>query len=44
MSMEVKILSEKFDIKDAHLLEVAKKHGAYQTLDKLFSHGTGGRY
>jgi len=35
--MEVKILSEKFDIKDAHLLKVAKKHGAYQTLDKLFS-------
>jgi NADH-quinone oxidoreductase subunit F len=35
--MEVKILSEKFDIKDAHLLEVAKKHGAYKTLDKLFS-------
>jgi len=37
MSMEVKILSEKFDIKDAHLLKVAKKHGAYKTLDKLFS-------
>ncbi len=35
--MEVKILSEKFDIRDAHLLEVAKEHGAYQTLDKLFS-------
>ena len=35
--MEVKILSEKFDIKDAHLLEVARKHGAYKTLDKLFS-------
>ncbi len=35
--MEVKILSEKFDIKDAHLLEIAKKHGAYKTLDKLFS-------
>ena len=35
--MEVKILSEKFDIRDAHLLEVAKKHGAYQTLDKLFA-------
>ena len=35
--MEVKILSEKFDIKDAHLLTVAKKHGAYETLDKLFS-------
>ncbi|MEE4165920.1 MAG: NADH-quinone oxidoreductase subunit NuoF [Desulfocapsaceae bacterium] len=35
--MEVKILSEKFDIRDAHLLEVARKHGAYRTLDKLFS-------
>lgn len=35
--MEVKILSAKFDIEDAHLLEVAKSHGAYQTLDKLFS-------
>ena len=37
VSMEVKILSEKFDIKDAHLLEVAREHGAYKTLDKLFS-------
>ena len=35
--MEVKILSAKFDIEDAHLLEVAKKHGAYKTLDKVFS-------
>ncbi|MEJ2134388.1 MAG: NADH-quinone oxidoreductase subunit NuoF [Desulfofustis sp.] len=35
--MEVKILSAKFDIEDAHLIEVAKDHGAYQTLDKLFS-------
>lgn len=35
--MEVKILSAKFDIEDAHLLEVAKSHGAYQTLDKLFA-------
>ncbi len=35
--MEVKILSEKFDIENAHLLEVAKEHGAYSTLDKLFS-------
>lgn len=34
--MEVKILSEKFEIKDAHLLEVARKYGAYQTLEKLF--------
>ena len=35
--MEVKILSAKFDIKDANKLVTAKKHGAYQTLDKLFS-------
>ncbi len=35
--MEVKILSAKFDIKDAHMLEVAKQHGAYSQLDKLFS-------
>jgi NADH-quinone oxidoreductase subunit F len=35
--MEVKILSAKFDIKDAHKLEVAKQHGAYSQLDKLFS-------
>ena len=35
--MEVKILSEKFDIENAHLLEVAREHGAYSTLDKLFS-------
>jgi NADH-quinone oxidoreductase subunit F len=35
--MEVKILSAKFDIKDAHKIEVAKEHGAYSTLDKVFS-------
>ena len=35
--MEVKILSAKFDIEDAHKIDVAKKHGAYSTLDKLFS-------
>jgi NADH-quinone oxidoreductase subunit F len=35
--MEVKILSAKFDIKDAHKIEVAKEHGAYATLDKVFS-------
>lgn len=35
--MEVKIISAKFDIENAHLLEVAKRHGAYQTLDKLFA-------
>ncbi len=35
--MEVKILSARFDTKDAHKLKVAKKHGAYATLDKLFA-------
>jgi NADH-quinone oxidoreductase subunit F len=35
--MEVKILSAKFDIKDAHKIEVARKHGAYSQLEKLFS-------
>ena len=35
--MEVKILSAKFDIDGAHTLEIAKKHGAYATLDKLFA-------
>lgn len=35
--MEVKILSARFDIDQAHKLEVAKKHGAYATLDKLFT-------
>ena len=31
------MLGAKFDIKDAHMLEVAKQHGAYSQLDKLFS-------
>jgi len=35
--MEVRILSARFDIKDAHRIEVAKEHGAYQSLDKLFA-------
>lgn len=35
--MEVKILSAKFDIEDAHKLEIAKQHGAYATIDKLFA-------
>jgi NADH-quinone oxidoreductase subunit F len=35
--MEVKILSAKFDIEGAHNIEVAKEHGAYATLDKLFT-------
>ena len=39
--MEVKILSAKFDIDNAHQIEVAKSHGAYQTLDKLFSMAPG---
>lgn len=34
--MEVKILSARFDIKDANKLKVAKKHGAYKTLKKVF--------
>ncbi|WP_028580668.1 NADH-quinone oxidoreductase subunit NuoF [Desulfogranum japonicum] len=35
--MQVKILSARFDIEDAHKIEVAKEHGAYATLDKVFS-------
>lgn len=35
--MEVKILSAKFNIKNSHKISVAKKHGAYATLDKLFA-------
>jgi len=35
--MEVKILSAKFDIEDSHKLEIAKQHGAYTTIDKLFA-------
>ena len=35
--MEVKILSAKFDIKDANKIAVAKSLGAYATLDKLFT-------
>ena len=31
--MEVKILSAKFDIENVHQIEVARSHGAYQTLD-----------
>ncbi len=34
---EVKILSANFDTKDAHKIKVAKKLGAYSTLDKVFS-------
>ncbi len=35
--MEVKVLSTRFDIEDAHKIEVAKKHGAYSVLEKAFS-------
>ncbi|BHH85360.1 NADH-quinone oxidoreductase subunit NuoF [Desulforhopalus sp. 52FAK] len=35
--MEVKILSAKFDIKNSNKLSIAKKHGAYANLDKLFA-------
>jgi len=35
--MEVKILSARFDIENAHQIDVARSHGAYQTLEKLFS-------
>ncbi len=33
----VKIVSKKFDIPNAHKLEVALKHGAYESIDKLFT-------
>lgn len=35
--MEVKLLSARFDIPDCHKLEVARKNGAYGTLEKLFA-------
>ena len=35
--MEVKLLSARFDIPDAHKIEVAKENGAYSTLEKVFS-------
>ncbi|NLX19133.1 MAG: NADH-quinone oxidoreductase subunit NuoF [Desulfobulbus sp.] len=35
--MQVKVLSARFDIPDANTIEVAKKHGAYATLDKIFA-------
>jgi NADH-quinone oxidoreductase subunit F len=37
MTMEVKILSARFEIENNHQIDVARSHGAYQTLDKLFS-------
>jgi NADH-quinone oxidoreductase subunit F len=36
MNMEVKILSAKFDIENANQLNVAKEHGAYSSLEKVF--------
>ena len=35
--MQVKVLSARFDIPDAHKIEVAKENGAYATLEKVFS-------
>jgi len=35
--MQVKVLSARFDIPDAHKIEVAKENGAYSTLEKVFS-------
>jgi NADH-quinone oxidoreductase subunit F len=35
--MQVQVLSARFDIPDANTIEVAKKHGAYATLDKVFT-------
>ena len=33
----VKIVSQNFDIPDSHKLEVALKHGRYESIDKLFT-------
>lgn len=38
--MQVKVLSARFDIPDAHKIEVAKQHGAYSTLDKVLGMST----
>ena len=35
--MQVKVLSARFDIPDAHKIDVAKENGAYSTLEKVFS-------
>ncbi len=37
MIEDVKLISKKFAIENAHTLEVAQKHGAYTSIDKLFS-------
>jgi len=35
--MQVQVLSARFDIPDANRIEVAKRHGAYATLDRVFA-------
>jgi len=35
--MMTKIVSKNFDIHNSHLLDTAKKHGAYKSLDKAFT-------
>lgn len=35
--MQVQVLSARFDIPDANTIEIAKKHGAYATLDKVLA-------
>lgn len=35
--MIVKIVSKNFDIPNSHKLEVALKHGRYESIDKAFS-------
>ena len=35
--MQVQVLSARFDIPDAHRIEVAKEHGAYANLEKVFN-------
>ena len=35
--MMVKIVSKNFDIENSHRLDVARKHGRYRSLEKLFS-------
>ena len=35
--MQVKVLSKNFDVEGANAIEMAKQHGAYASLDKLFT-------
>ena len=37
MSLSVKIVSQNFQIKDAHKLCVAKENGRYSSIDRAFS-------